>query len=132
VISLAAELRRLDFVPDLLRTSDASRAHQTARILAGLIDYPLSRIAVEASLYLADREFLFRSIRETPADAHHLLLVGHNPGLSELWDLLSDHPGAGLPTCGLAEFEIESNDWGSIMPGTARLLCFRGAAPGSR
>ncbi|HAT47302.1 MAG TPA: histidine phosphatase family protein, partial [Flavobacteriales bacterium] len=47
-------------------------------------------------------------------------IVGHNPGLSELVERLTDQ-NMWLPTCGLAEISLEVNSWTEVFAGTGRL-----------
>ena len=45
---------------------------------------------------------------------------GHNPGLSELVERLTEQP-IWLPTCGLAEIELHVDSWSEAFAGTGRL-----------
>jgi phosphohistidine phosphatase len=82
--------------------------------------------------YLASAATLLDIIRETPADAARLLLIGHNPGLEELVLLLTVSAEDGLldrveekyPTASVAEMVFEVADWAGVAPGTGRLTRF--------
>lgn len=92
---------------DLLLVSTATRTRQTAdAALAG----GLRAVAVhtEARLYLASPSALREVVRECSASCDHLLVVGHNPGLSELAAQLARNPGlAALGTAEWHSFELD-------------------------
>src|SRR5690606_20684687 len=70
--------------PDLLVTSPARRTRQTADALALAMGIPASRMQDERRLYLAPAETILEHIRLTEPSVQHLMIVGHNPGLSDL------------------------------------------------
>ncbi|TPG52687.1 SixA phosphatase family protein [Sphingomonas glacialis] len=82
-------------------------------------------------IYLASAVTLLDIVHETPAEATHILLVGHNPGLEDLAMLLvpaSDEPlrvalEAKYPTATIAELSFEGA-WGDLAAGSARLTRF--------
>ena len=121
---LAAHLAQLGLEPDLVWTSDARRAETTANILASSLSLSSSVVRVRSELYLAHTRTLCDSIREVGSEVHHLLVVGHNPGLAELWDWACDKNGFGLPTCGIARLELEVERWGQLERGCAKLIEF--------
>ncbi len=75
--------------PQLLRVSPALRTRQTAQ-LACTGAFPGLAGGFAEMLYLASLATLLKEIAATPEACEHLMLVGHNPGLSELWTLLGD------------------------------------------
>lgn len=121
---LGAHLAQLGLEPDVLWTSDALRAMATADILAGSLSLPNSALCVRGDLYLAHTSTLCDAIREVGPETKHLAVVGHNPGLAELWDWACDKNGFGLPTCGIARLRIEIERWGQLERGSAELIEF--------
>jgi phosphohistidine phosphatase len=71
-------------VPDLLLTSTAKRTQQTSDILAKILSLPLRRVKTTEQLYLARAEVILTLAQSTGPKVHHLAIVGHNPGMSEL------------------------------------------------
>lgn len=82
-------------------------------------------------IYLASAVTLLDIVHEAPAEATHLLLVGHNPGLEDLAMLLvpeSDEPlrvalEAKYPTATIAEISFEG-EWATLAGGSGRLTRF--------
>src|SRR5690242_18311036 len=70
-------------IPDLLLSSPARRALETARIFARVLKYPLRRLATDKRLYLAVAPELLAVVRDTDNSIERLMLVGHNPGLTD-------------------------------------------------
>ena len=107
--------------PDLIKASPAQRASATARILAAELHYELEEIESVAAIYEASVADLFAVVRDTPRRVDTLLLVGHNPGFSELADTLADASVEILPTGGTAIVELPIEDWGDARPGAGHL-----------
>lgn len=128
---LGALLSSRGFMPDCLWSSDAERAQTTARILGQAIALSDSELDIRSGLYLAHMGTLCDAIREASDDLGHLVLVGHNPGLSELWDWLCDKQGFGLPTCGIARLELDLSRWSQLERGCAHLVEFDRPEPAS-
>ncbi len=108
--------------PDAVLASAALRTRETAQILhdhwvpAVLSSLPL---AFARELYHADPQVLEQALRSTAADVHHLLLVGHNPGISELalrWarQLGKPHHFDGLDTAGWCSAGFPISDWSAL------------------
>ncbi len=75
--------------PDCIVSSTAKRAVETAKIFAEAIDYD-GPIELRRRLYLAEPNAILDVISELDSDLKRILVVGHNPGLSELASALDD------------------------------------------
>lgn len=103
-----------------LLTSPANRTTQTAQCLCTSWKEPEGNIQVEPHAYLASDRAWLGWINGFD-DAHSSAwVVGHNPGLSELVERLTEQP-IWLPTCGLAEIELHVDSWSEAFAGTGRL-----------
>ena len=109
-------------VPDRLVTSDATRAVQTATALASAFDLPASSVVVEPDLYLAEAAEILEVVARHGADHPHLLLVGHNPGFTDLFNLLSRAGLDNLPTLGVAHMRLNTTGWDKISDADCRVL----------
>lgn len=69
---------------DLILSSSAKRARQTAKLLCEHTGLNPQKIEWQDALYLADTTTLLNAIGQTPAKTKQLMLIGHNPGLEEL------------------------------------------------
>src|SRR3990167_117959 len=86
----ALELKQFAIFPNLLMTSPAKRALETAEIFARTLDYPLDQIKIEPKLYESDVEILLNLIQAIEAQIETAFIVGHNPSMSWLAMFLSN------------------------------------------
>lgn len=107
------QLSKRGVKPDLILSSPAARALATAEIIAKALDYKRSAIVVNDRLYAVDADELLDVIRQLDDRAHCVMLVGHNPELTELANRLSSKVTQ-LPTCAVAEFTFDSKSWKRI------------------
>jgi len=120
-------LYREGLVPDLVISSPAHRARQTAEKVCKSMDYKIKQIQWYAEVYGANTQDLLRLLGHCPPTARIVLLVGHNPGLEELvLHLAGDEPdlqadGKLLPTATLARLEMP-DDWSALTSGCAQLI----------
>ena len=100
--------------------SPSHRTLQTALLLLSSWNEPESAMTLEPEAYLASDRAWLRWINAWD-DAHATgWVVGHNPGLSELVERLTDQ-NLWLPTSGLAEIELHVDRWDEVFAGTGRL-----------
>jgi phosphohistidine phosphatase len=104
-------LNRLQTAPDLMISSPANRAAMTARMIADKIHYPLDRILYTDAVYLAEEKALLDVIRNMDRRVNQSMLIGHNPGLTELADYLGDLQISNIPTSGVCCIDLEIPSW---------------------
>jgi phosphohistidine phosphatase len=119
---IAARLRERGTRPDSIVSSHARRTLQTAEIVAAAHDYPRERIVVDERLYLAKPAEILAVIAGVDPTHLSVLVVGHNPGLSELAAALAPELGdIDLPTCGVIALDADSREWRSLRKAPLRL-----------
>lgn len=125
--AMANHLKQLGIVPDSIISSAANRAEKTARIMAEVLLGDADQVLSDKDLYAASAEYLLAQIKIIDNQVEQLMLVAHNPSISELLDLLVDG-GAGqdMPTCSVAVIGLDVSDWKLVMPGTGVLEQFAG------
>jgi phosphohistidine phosphatase len=110
-------------VPDLIVSSDATRARQTAEIAGKAAGYE-GEVAYEPAIYNTGVDTLLGVVRSLPDSADYVILVGHNPGFESLSaDLAADgtEPPR-LPTSGFAHLQFNATRWHNVRPGTGKLV----------
>ncbi len=110
--------------PSLIITSPATRAWTTARIIAAEIGYPTEFLQREETLYLASLDDLLGAVVAQDAGFNSLMLVGHNPGLTEFANFLIPGLTNNLPTAGVVSVQIDRDDWNLYEQPQAELLAF--------
>ncbi len=107
---MAASLKNRGVLIDLICSSTAQRAKQTTLLSTAVLGYPEAKIHWEKSLYHASASHLLHFIQSQSDQVQTLVLVGHNPGLTEL----IVHLGVNLdnlPTAGQFAFSVLSKEW---------------------
>lgn len=77
-------LQKQQLIPDLIISSPAKRAIDTATRVLEAMGEPDLHITEDKRLYAEGFERLKTVLAECPADAQRVLLVGHNPELEDL------------------------------------------------
>lgn len=124
VPEMGRRLARRGLVPDLVVSSPAVRALATARGVAREIGYREDRIREAPELYLASPDEILATVRATPAGVGALMVVGHNPGLTELANRLDDIRLDNMPTAAMLCVEFNTGAWADIRPAEAELCWF--------
>lgn len=102
-------LRDEALVPDLIITSSAKRALSTAEAVATASGYE-HEIKYTRRLYHAAPEQYIEILQEAGGDYERVMVVGHNPGIEYLVDLLTDVDER-MPTAALAQVELPIAQW---------------------
>jgi len=109
---MARRLRSRKLKPDLMLSSPAVRALSTASVMARELKVPAALIVQDERLYLATPADMLAVIRELGGEAKHLMVFGHNPGMTELANRLSASDQIdNLPTCGVFTAQFDVRDW---------------------
>jgi len=119
--AMGKRLRKLGIKPERIISSPAKRARDTARLLARQLTILESGVVFKDAIYEAATEDLLETIASIPQELESVMLVGHNPGLTELANLLGKLNIANLPTCAAVGLELEIKHWNKVAPGCARL-----------
>jgi phosphohistidine phosphatase len=120
-------LYREGLIPQVIVSSPAQRARETAVKVCKCLDLSKKDIVWDEDVYDADLPVLLGVLARIPQDAELALLIGHNPGLEELLRHLAgadvDEPADGklLPTATVARLEMP-NDWSKLDHGCAGLV----------
>ncbi len=97
--------------PSLILTSPATRALQTARLVAREINYPREFLQREPELYLASAAGILAVITAQDDAFNDILVCGHNPGLTALANQLTEAGISALPTGGFTIIEAAITCW---------------------
>lgn len=101
--------------------STAKRAVATARFVAAGFQLEDEHVIGVDALYLAPPESALDVLKETPADITSVAMVFHNPGITDLVNLLAGHHVLdNLPTFGIAEFKT-AEAWVTANPASFTL-----------
>jgi phosphohistidine phosphatase len=120
---MAAALLQRGISPDSIVSSTAVRALTTARILGDAMGVSSGKLQTDPDLYLASPRTILRRIQQLDESADTVMIFGHNPGMHETVNLLSDSTVVeDFPTLAVARFEFSVSFWGEVEPSSGLLL----------
>ena len=112
---MARRFQERNLVPDLILVSAALRTRETADIFAKTLGVAARLLQADDSLYLADGEHILTAIRGVGPRVRHLMVIGHNPGISAAAISLAPEAVIGdLPTCGTLTMSVSCTTWNLI------------------
>ncbi|MDB9822299.1 histidine phosphatase family protein [Deltaproteobacteria bacterium] len=117
-------LNKLKVAPDLVISSPANRAAMTARIIAYAINYPLEKIQYRETIYSSGENVLIHFIGQINDAAKEVMLIGHNPGFTDLANYMSDQRISNIPTCGVFCVGFNISSWEEIGEHRGKLKFF--------
>jgi phosphohistidine phosphatase len=116
---MARRLRARKLKPDLILSSPAVRALATAAIMARELKVAAGIVRQDERLYLAGPADMLTVIRQLGGNARHLMVFGHNPGITDFANRLSagdridNMPTSAVFTATFAIQDWSDLDWGS-------------------
>ena len=119
---IAKKLSKKNICPDLIISSPAFRARETAKVLAQTIGYS-EEIMYNEYLYEASLKTVLDIVNYIDDEYDDVFLVGHNPGLNLLAFYFVDF-NENLPTCGVIELKFKCNSWREVCRNNAKLVSF--------
>ena len=111
-------------VPEVIISSPARRARDTAQLVAAAMHYDKSAIHFEPCIYDADVGTLIELIGHLEPSRQDVMLVGHNPGLTDLANLLAPCQINNIVTCGVVKLAFEADSWPDIQFSSGRMLFY--------
>ena len=102
-------MRDYGLIPDVVLSSDAVRARLTAEAVAEAARYA-GDILLEPHLYMASPADILSLLPTVRENAETVMIVGHNPGLEKLVELLTGER-QDLPTASLAQIGLPIDQW---------------------
>ncbi len=120
-VKMAKKLEKNGMLPDLLISSPAKRAIQTARVFAKAIKYPKDKIILNKTLYEADNassnEALLQDVRSMDDQYQSVMVFGHDPALKEFAHYLRRDFTQALRGCAVVRFDFHNISWSKVAAG---------------
>ena len=113
---MAARLKEKECKVNHILCSSALRTTETSEYLIKGLNFSFSKIQFEKDLYLPTPKKIKSFIESTSKEVDSLMLIAHNPGVSQvIQELAGEYIGAVLP-CTIVRFEIDIDDWSHLDP----------------
>lgn len=112
-------------IPDMIISSPANRAIETAQIFARELNYPEERISIKDLLYdYFNTNDILSMLSSINNNLDKVFIIGHNPSMADLGDRLSNGFNSHLPTTGILGIEFDVKNWSDIEVGKGNLAFF--------
>ncbi|MEK7484574.1 MAG: histidine phosphatase family protein [Planctomycetota bacterium] len=120
---IAKQFRETHPIPEILITSSANRALETAQIFAQEFGFPLKQIQIHQELYETTSDDFISFLQDFQTDWTTVMIFGHNPVLEEVIPLLlkkSQNPP--LPPGTTVGISLNIQHWHDRILGKGELL----------
>lgn len=101
--------------PDMIISSHAVRALETAKIIANAFSYPDNKIVISKNLYFCELDNCYNFFYDLADDVDSLMMVGHNPVFTYFANAFLDKPIDNLPTTGVVCIDFQTDKWEEVV-----------------
>jgi len=108
-------LNSKNVIPEIIISSTAVRAFETAKLIAEGIGYEIDSITKSKELYHAGLEEVYSELFAVDNIISSVMLIGHNPTLTDFVNDFVRPEIDNLPTSGVLCVEFNTNKWGNIL-----------------
>jgi len=111
---MAERLMHEAMIPQLILSSPASRALNTALIMSKIWRLGPENMQIHDELYMAYTSEIEQVVSTAPDEVTNLAIFGHNPSFTIYANLFLEAPLDNLPTAGVVVVTLESDKWSRI------------------
>ncbi len=104
---MAEKIKAITGKIDGLFSSSSQRTRETSAHLMKHLEF--DQVSYLDKLYHASYQDMIEVIHEVPQDMDTAMIVGHNPGSTDLYNYFASSYLDNLPTCGVFLLEIDGN-----------------------
>jgi phosphohistidine phosphatase len=109
--NMAKYLKELNVKPNLILCSPAKRTKQTAEYFCEKLKYDFGKIHFDERLYESSAEEYMSVIRETDEEVKTLVVIGHNPSITDFANQFLESKIDEVPTTGVVWLQFKNSDW---------------------
>lgn len=110
-------------IPDLIMSSDAVRAKETAFFFAKAYQIPKNEVVLEPKLYDFGGDKVLQVIRTCPDVVDCLMVFGHNNAMTTLVNVFGSKMTDNVATCGVTAIRFDTDQWKTIGEGETIFTC---------
>jgi phosphohistidine phosphatase len=116
-IYIGKKLRQFNFNPNQILCSPALRTKNTAELLCNKTECSSEKIIYNTSIYNASLVELTSLLNTFQNKYNNLAIIGHNPGITELANYLTDDFLPQVVPCSVIKIELEIDSWDEVIQG---------------
>jgi phosphohistidine phosphatase len=107
-------LRSKAVIPDVIVSSTAPRAADTARVLAEQLGHDPAQIRLEGTLFDGGPKAYMAVVNALPSGVQSVMLVGHNPDVSYLAEFLTHQSLGSMSKGAVVALTFGDLDWAGV------------------
>ena len=121
--AMAAHVAAHHAAPETVFCSDSVRTAHTLAHFTEVWSLKEGNTVLDAAFYLAPAKLLRKRIEALSNDINSLMIVGHNPGITDLFNELVTRDAyiSKLRTCGFAALRFDISKWSNLSKGSAKV-----------
>lgn len=119
---MANLLFRKDIVPDIIISSTAKRALETAQFFCEVFNYSKDNLQQDLGIYERGSKYIINLLSKLDDNINTVFLIGHNPDITSLATYFSGEFFDNVPTCGIVGVKFNFDNWESIATKNGELL----------
>jgi len=110
--------------PELIISSPADRAITTAKLIATELGYKVADIVSHENLYFSGTGGMIKIVEGLDIRYQKVMIVGHNPAMTSLLNILCDTSIVNMPTCAVAVIGFDMLSWAELDSTEGELLAY--------
>lgn len=110
--------------PDLMLSSAAARAFQTAQIMAEQLGYEQDHIKSTQELYDGGSRAYLEAINNAPDSCESVMLFGHNPDVTFFSEYLTSAHITSMSKGSVVKVEFDNLSWAEISGRTGKFISY--------
>ena len=110
--------------PDLIISSPARRAFSTAKKIAKALDFDKSEIVTDEDMYFSGTGSMVSMLENLDDRYQNVMIVGQNPTMTSLLNILSEAQVDNMPTCAVAVLYFDMTSWSELDVTNGDLLVY--------
>ena len=111
-------------LPNLIISSPAKRAFSTAKKIAKQLQYDKSDIILDEAMYFSGTSRMVDMLEKLDNSHQKVMIVGHNPAMTSLLDVLCESSVWNMPTCAIALISFDIGSWSELSTADGKLLVY--------
>ena len=111
-------------VPELIVTSPAKRALDTAEIFADHLGCSPDKVVQKMEIYQGGPEELGEIVQSLQEEYRNVMLFGHNPVITMFASWLTGKSMASMETCGVLRIDLEKKRWADAKQGKGKVTWY--------
>jgi len=122
---MGKRLKALKIFPEMIISSTAKRAKQTAKRIAAEVNYDKSKIKMIEKLYHCIPPVFDEVISDINDSVKTAFIVAHNPGVTDYVNKFSEKFNIdNMPTCGIVGIRFEVTHWSDYKSSKKEVFLF--------